>query len=143
MVVFDEMSGAGAGVVGIAKEATRTGVHGSNEHEIGGVGDAVAGAADGDGSILKGLTERLEDAGGVFGELVEKEDAAVGERNFTGENFGATADNGDGAGGVMRGAEGAGGVNGGFSVKERIDFGNFDLLGGRGRRKEAGGGASK
>ncbi len=56
-VTFDLGAATGAGVGGVAKIATRTGVHGSNEHKIGGVGSVVVGAGDGDRMVFERATE--------------------------------------------------------------------------------------
>lgn len=47
---------------GVIEVATGTGIHGSNEHKIGRVGDALVSTRDGDGFVLKGLTEGFKDS---------------------------------------------------------------------------------
>lgn len=46
--------------------ATRTGIHGGNKHEIGGVGKTVIGAADSDVPTFKWLTKGLKSLAGKF-----------------------------------------------------------------------------
>ena len=45
--------GAGAGGDGVAVVAAGAGVHGGNEHEVGGVGDGAVDAGDGDDAVLE------------------------------------------------------------------------------------------
>ncbi len=52
MVVFDLIRVTGAFVGGIARVATGAGIHGGDEHEIGGVGDFLVGSRDGNDAVF-------------------------------------------------------------------------------------------
>ncbi len=131
--------GCGFGVEGSG--AAVGGIHGGDEHEFGGEGEGGVGAGDGDGAGFEGLAEDLEDVAGEFGELVEEEDAVVGEGDFAGARDGAAADDGGGRGGVMRRADGAGAEERlvlGEQSDGGIDAGGFEGFG-AGERGEDGG----
>ena len=128
---------------GVAEVATGAGVHGGDEHEVGGVVGADGGARDGDLAVFEGLAEGLEDGARVFGELVEEEDAVVGEGDFARGGFGAATDDGDGRGGVVRGAEGAGADDAVAEAGEGVDLGDLDLFGGSEGREQGEGGAGE
>lgn len=120
--------GTGTLVVGIAGVATGAGVHGGDKHKVGRIGGFAAGTRNGDLLIFKGLTESFKDISMIFGEFIKKEDAGVSKRDFTRECFGATADNGDGAGGVVRSTKGALSDNC-FGVADKgVEFGSGDLF---------------
>ncbi len=132
LVEGDLSVGTGAFVSLVAKIAARTGVHGGNEHEIGGVGDVLVGARNGDRTVFEGLAEGFENRAGVFGDFVKEENTVMGKGNFTRGDMSTTTDDGDGAGRVMRCAEGA--LNGGVGgiAKEGMEFCDGDLFfGGR------------
>ena len=143
LVSVDLILSAGAFVGRVAEIATRAGVHGGDEHEVGGVSGLGVDARDGDFLVFERLTKRLEDGAGKFGDFVEEEDAEMSEGDFSWFGFSAAANDGDGGGGVMRGAEGASGNNLVGFAGEGVDFGDGDLLFGGGWRKEVGGGASE
>jgi hypothetical protein len=67
-----------------ASPAKQAVVHGGDEHELGGEGDAADGAADGDLAVLQGLAHDFEGGAPELGELVEEEGAVVGEADFAG-----------------------------------------------------------
>ena len=134
---------AGTFVGGVAEVAAGAGVHGGDEHEVGGVGGFGAGAGDGDFLVFERLAEGFEDRAGEFGDFVEKEDAEVGEGDFAGCGVIAAADDGDGRGGVVRGAEGASGDDAVGFAGDGVELGDGDLFFGRGRREKAQGGASE
>src|SRR5207253_2377406 len=81
------------------------GVHGGDEHEVGGVGDGALGARDGDYFVFEGLAQDFEDVLAEFGQFVEEEDAPVGEADFAGARHAASADKTRVADGVVRGAK--------------------------------------
>ncbi len=85
----------------IASVAARTRVHGCDEHKVGGIDGFLVGARDGDKLVFERLTESFEDATGELGDFVEKEDAEMGKRDFSGFGMGAATNNGDGTGGMM------------------------------------------
>lgn len=71
---------------------TRAGVHGADEHEVGGVSDRTLRTRDGDGAILEGLAHDLEHLLSELRQLVEKEDASVAEADLAGARRAAAAD---------------------------------------------------
>ena len=85
------------------------GVHGGDEHEAGGEGEAHRGATDGDLAVLEGLAQHLEDILLELGKLVEEEDAVVGEGDLARFGDGAAADQTGIGDGVVGGTKGAGG----------------------------------
>ena len=125
----------------VAEVTTGAGIHGSDKHEVGGVGSLAAGASDGNLLILKRLAEGLKEITGVLGELVEEEDAVVREGNLAGAVL--TADEGGERGGMMRGAEGASGDDVMRETGEGMELGDRELLGGGQRWQEAQGSAGK
>ena len=140
LVVSGNLSGgAGAGVIRITVVATGTGVHGGDEHEIGWVGGALIGAGKSDLAIFEGLAKRFEDVAGVFGEFVEKENAAMGKGDFPWMELEPTTQNGGCAGGMMGRTKGALSKIGGGSRGEGMEFGDFDLLGRSGWREQGSG----
>ena len=143
LVVLDLGGSAGALVGGVAEVATGAGVHGGDQHEVGGVVGLEVGARDSDLAIFERLAEGLEDGARVFGELVEEEDAVVGEGDFARGGFGAAADDGDGRGGVVWSAEGAGADDVVAEAGEGVEFGDFDLFGGGEGREQGKGGAGE
>ena len=76
----------------IAPVAAGAGIHGGDEHEARRKGEGEGGSADGDGVILEGLAQRFDDMLAELGQLVEKEDAVVGEGDFTWFRVGPAAD---------------------------------------------------
>ena len=85
------------------------GVHGGDEHELRGVVVGGGGAGDADVSVFERLAQDLQCGAGELGELVEEEDAAVGERDLAGDGVLSAAEEADGGDGVVGGAEGAAG----------------------------------
>lgn len=127
----------------IASVAARTRVHGCDEHKVGGIDGFLVGARDGDKLVFERLTESFEDATGELGDFVEKEDAEVGERDFTRFGFGATANDGGGGGSVVRRTEGASRDDAVGFASDGVDFGDGDLFFGGWRREEISGGTSE
>ena len=81
---------------------------------------------------LQGLAEAFEVFGAEFGQLVEEEDAAVGEADFARAGHGAAADEAGMADSVMGGAEGAGADEGAGAVQlagDGVDAGDLQRLG--------------
>ena len=101
LVSVDLVLSAGAFVAGVAEVAARTGIHGGDKHEVGGISGLGVDARDGDFLVFERLTERLEDGTGEFGDFVEEEDTEMGKRDFAWFSFGAAADDGSGGGGVV------------------------------------------
>ncbi len=72
--------------------STGTGVHRRHQHEIGGIAVLLVHTADRHPSLLQGKPQRFEGLPAEFGQLVQKEDAAVGERHFPRFGVGTPAD---------------------------------------------------
>ena len=139
LVALNGRHGAGAGFAFVAVEAAGTGVHGGHEHEVGGEGEGAGGAADGDDFVFEGLAQAFEVFGTELGQLVEEEDAAVGEADLAGAGHGSAADQAGVADGVMGGAERAGADEGAGAVElagDRVDAGDFEGLGQGGCRQD-------
>ena len=82
---------AGALGVGLAAPA-RTGVGGGDEHEAAGQAAVGAGAGDRHPAALQRRPQRLERVAAELAELVEEEDAAVGQRRLARARRVAAAD---------------------------------------------------
>ncbi len=98
--------GTDAAVSGVAVITAWAGIHGGDEHEGGGVVDAVLGTTDGDMTVFKGLAKHLKDTTGELRQLIEEQNAIVSERDFAWLRIGAAADKGHLRDGVVGGAEG-------------------------------------
>lgn len=119
--------GAATFVSGVVEIATGAGIHGSDEHEICGISDALVGSGDSDGFVFEGLAKGFENSALVFRKLVKEKDAVMGESDFAGGGMRSAADNRDMAGSVVRGAEWAvelwcGGVFKGVDFSNRNGF---------------------
>ena len=99
--------GAGALHRGVVVVAARTGVHGGDEHERGGIVDGHLGPADGHAALLHGLAQHLEHRALEFRQLVEEEHPVVRQADLARLGVGAAAHEGHVADGVVRGPEGA------------------------------------
>ena len=51
-VILDLVFSAGAPMRRVAQVATRAGIHGGDQHKVGGIGGFLVGARDGDGLVL-------------------------------------------------------------------------------------------
>ena len=94
-----------AGVAGLAGVAAAAGVHGRHQLDARGVGDAVVGPGDDGLAGLQRLAQAVEHGRVELGQLVEEQDAAVGERHLAGSGAQAAADQGRHAGRMMGAAE--------------------------------------
>ena len=74
------IAAAFAGEIRFARASAAARVHGGDQHETGRVGDAPIGAGDRDFAGLQRLAKRVEHAGFELRQLVEKQDAVMGER---------------------------------------------------------------
>jgi len=83
-------------------EDIRTRVHGGDEHELGGEGDAASGAGDGNFSILERLAHDFERRAFELGQFVEKQNAVMGEAHFAWLGNSGAAKQTDIGDGVMR-----------------------------------------
>ena len=132
-VLFDLGGRAMAVAAGVAAIAAGTGIQRGDQHEVGRKRRAVERAGNGDQAVFEGLTQDFERLPVELGELIEKEDAVVGEGDFAGRRRGTAAHETGVADGVMRGAEGTNGQEGlaGFQAAEgTVDARGFDGFGG-------------
>ena len=106
LVAGDSPGGADALLARVAVVAAGTGVHRAEQHESGGKGRRPLGAADGDDFVFHGLAQNFEGALAELGELVEEEDAAVGEADLAGSGPAPAADEAGVRDGVVGRAEG-------------------------------------
>jgi len=93
---------AAAAALCTAPEAAGAGVHGRNQLEARRKLRAVRGAGDGDAAGLQRLAQGLQRAAAEFGEFVQEQCAVVGQGDLTGLGRRAPADQGHGAGRVVR-----------------------------------------
>ena len=96
---------ARAGVPRVSAEAARARVHRADEEEAGREGARPGGARDGDDAVLERLAQRLERVAPELGQLVEEEDAEVGERELARARVGSAARERRRRRAVVRGAE--------------------------------------
>jgi len=78
----------------------------ADEREAGGVGVGGRGVGEGDEAVLQGLAEGFEGIAAELGQLVQEEDAVVGEADLSRAAEAAAADEAGIGDGVMGGAEG-------------------------------------
>ena len=104
-VALDLHGRAFAGVPGIAEVAARTRVHRRHQHEAGGERRRVQGARDGDVALLQRLAQHLQTAAMELRQLVEEENAVMGQRDLARRRRTAAADHAGVADRVMRRAE--------------------------------------
>lgn len=129
LVAIDVAWVTGALMGGVAEIATGAGIHGGDEHKIGGIGGFLVGARDGDSFVFEWLAEGLKDGTRELGDFVEEENAFVGERNFARGSVFATTDNRNRAGGVVGATKGASGDDFvGFETSEGVDFSGSELF---------------
>ena len=128
LVFYDLRGRTGAVVLAVAEVAAGAGVHAGDERELGWESERALGAADGDDAVLQRLAQVLQDGARELGQFVEEEDTAVRQADLARAGKGTAADEGGGAGAVVRGAEGAGGderLIGGKQAGDGIDLGDF------------------
>src|SRR5581483_2940288 len=131
---------AGAFLRGVAAPAARAEVHRREELEPGRVDRPPLGAGDADDAVLDRLAERLERLAVELRELVEEEDAAVGEADLAGERGAAAADERGHRRAVVRGAERRVAdqrVIGREQPRDRVDPGHLERLVRRERGQDA------
>ena len=131
---------AGAGAGGVGEVAAAAGVGGGDQHEAAGIADVGVGAGDHDVAGLDRLAQGLEHGARELRQLVEEEDAVVGEADLAGLRAAAAADDRRHRGGVVRGAEGAGAGDAALveEAGEGVDHRGLERLGGLERRQDAG-----
>jgi hypothetical protein len=101
------------------------------------VGEAGSCPCQGHDPILQGLAEGFEGVATELGELVEEEDAVMGEADLSGAGDAAAdeAHVGDGVMGRAEGAAGEEGLAGGEETGDGVEFSGFQrLVGGEGRK---------
>ncbi len=105
-LIFDDRAGrTGAGMTGVAIVAAGARVHGSHELKISREGKRALGAADGDHFVFERLAQHFQHSGTELRQLIQKENAAVGQADLTGM-WPIAAPNETGmTDGVVRGAE--------------------------------------
>ena len=86
--------------------AAAAGIHGGDEHAARRIGKGRVDPGNVDLAIFQGLAHDLQDRAGKLGQLVQKEDAVVGQRHFTGLGDRTAADEAVRRNGVVRAAEG-------------------------------------
>jgi hypothetical protein len=96
---------APAGEAGLRGASAAARVHRRNQHEARRIGHAVIGARDRNLAGLQRLAQRVEGLRLEFRELVEEQDAMMGERDFSRSRMQAAADQRRHAGRVVRCAE--------------------------------------
>ena len=132
---------AGAGAGGVAVVAALAGIHGGYQLEPAGVGGAASGAADRDLAVFQRLAEHFEALAGKLRQLVQKQDAAVGQTAFAGAEVRSAASQRSGTGRVMRAAEGPMGDEPapfGQLPGDGVDLGRLHSLFTAERRQDAG-----
>ena len=124
------LEGAGAPPRGVAEPAAFAGVHGAHQHEPAGIGDRPGGAGDGDAPVLDGLAQGLDHVPVKFRQLIQKEDAVVGQGDLPRLEL-RPAGHGRVGQRVVRGAEGPLGqdmLSAHSLPGHRVDGGGLQLL---------------
>ena len=122
------------------------GVHRPHQHKAGRVGDGAGDAGDGDGFVLQGLAQGFQQGVAEFGQLVQKEDAAVAQGDFAGTEHPAAAHQpgvGDGVVGRAERALGNQRAVGGQVAADAVNLGDFQRFVGRQVGQDAGQGAGQ
>jgi hypothetical protein len=88
------------------QKTARAGIHRRHEGEAGGVGEGRGRASESDDPVFQWLAEGLQGIAAELGQLIEEEDAVVGEADFSRARDAAAADEAGVGDGVIRGAEG-------------------------------------
>jgi hypothetical protein len=108
--------------------AARAGADCRHEGEASGIGKDGSGPGQGHEAVLQRLAQRLEGVPAELRELVEEEDAVVGEAHFPGTRDAPTADEagvGDGVVGRAEGAAGEEGLAGGEEAGDGPELGDL------------------
>ena len=104
-VALDHGRGAHALARLVVEVAARAGIHGRGQHEARRKTERHGGAGDGDRVIFQRLAHHFEHVARELGQLVEKEQAVVGQRDLAGAGHDAAADQSGVGDGVVRRAE--------------------------------------
>ncbi len=136
---LDLVGAALAGALAVAKVAKRTRIHRTQHLKMGRVIDMARAARDRDTSAFQRLAHHLEHAPVEFGELIEEQDSAVGERDLSRHRIVATAHQRGRAGRVMRRAEHPRGPALRGELPDQAEHGRrFECLVGAHRRQQSG-----
>jgi hypothetical protein len=104
-VALDRAGAADAFAGARIEPAARAGVGRGDEQERGGELEGTVDAIDRVGAFLERLAQSLDGRARELGELIEEQDAVVGERDLAGSRGGAAADQRGAGDRVMRGAK--------------------------------------
>ena len=104
-VALDHGRGAHALARLVVEVAAGAWIHGGGQHEARRKGERHGGAGDGDGVVFERLAHDFEHVARKLRQLVEKEQAVVGQRDFAGARHDAAADQPRVGDGVVRRAE--------------------------------------
>ena len=115
-VFFRVPVGAGAAAAGMSPPAAAAGIHRADQLEPGGHMQRAAGAGHGDLAVFQRLAHRFQHVPVELRQLVQKQNAVVGQRDLAGAQRRAAAGEGGSRGGVMGAAEGTPGQQGMFGV---------------------------
>ena len=104
-VALDLQRRADAFLLRVGEKAAGAGIHRGDQHEARRIIDRAHGARDGDAAVFERLAHDLEDVAAELRQLVEKQHAVVGQRDFAGFGHRAAADQAGIGDRVMRRAE--------------------------------------
>src|SRR5262245_40837890 len=113
----------------VAKVATRARIHRGNEHELRGQSDAARSARPRNFSVFELLPHYFQRGSFEFRQLIEEENAVVGQAHFTRAWKRAAAKQTNVADGVMRGSEWScrdEGLLGIEQAGDAVNFGRFN-----------------
>ena len=113
----------------VIEVSTRARIHGGGQHEPRRETERHGSPGDGNGVIFERLTHHFEDVSREFGELIEKEKAVMGERDFARTRNDPAADQTGIGDRVVRGAERSLGDESGCGIKDAgdgVDLGGLE-----------------
>jgi len=127
-VALDRAGAAGAFAGARIEPATRAGIGRGDEQERGGELEGAVDAIDRDGALLE-LVQSLDRRARELGELIEEQNAVMGERDLAGARRGAVNDQRGGGDRVMRGAKRPCVDEARGEAQGRVDLGGLERLG--------------
>src|SRR6185437_6913085 len=83
-VALDDTRGAAAFACPIAVKTAGTGIHGGNQHDPGRERQGAVTAGDRDGAFFERLPKLLEPAAWKFRQLIQKQNALMGQADLAG-----------------------------------------------------------
>src|SRR5215207_174120 len=83
LIATDRSRSAGAGPPRVTKIAAGTRIHGGDEGEVGREGEGAGGPSQRYRMVLQGLAQPFQLGGAELRQLVEEEDAAVGQADLS------------------------------------------------------------